>query len=365
MTFQCIFDALSQGAIVVTPTNRLQREILWLYTQQYPQSVLCKPSCFSYQGWLVHWYESHIFKYPHQPQPALIDEWQFQCLWKQFSQKILGRIPQQFELQQALTAVKNCALTLQPPIGSDFLYTPVASEFQSIWLAVEQYLTEQQLLAPHALAKFLTQLPFYQPVASNQVIWVCFDVLHPEQELLQQHLSQLGVRQSYFDINNHELCSTATQTLASLFTPPSHPVQVYQAFQDDDELNEILAWIKYQRQNERQRIGIVVPDLSQQKARLQRFFKQHLPQEQFSYSLGEPLTVYPIVKHALALLSIDPSKRITREQCRLLLHTPFISCPQQEQSERQLLFQKHKSFQEPEIPFQTFIKRCVIINPSS
>jgi probable DNA repair protein len=358
MTFDCIFDALSRGATVITPTNRLQREILWLYTQQHSHPILAKPSCFSYENWLVHWYQNHLFNHPHQSQASLIDAWQFECIWKHFCQQLLDKTPQQFELQQALTAVKNCALTLNPPIGTDFLYTPIASEFQSIWLAVEQYLSEQNLLAPHALAKCLTSLPFYQKIGTSHVIWVCFDVLHPEQQLLQQHLQQLGIRQSYFDINSQHLYSNAKDTLTCLYQPPLHPVYVHKAFQDDEELHEILAWIEHQRSNNSRRIGIVVPDLSQQKANLKRFFKQHLPKEHISFSLGDPLTAYPVVKHALALLDINPTKRLTREQCRILLHSPFIACPEQEQNQRQQLLQKHKTFQEPEIPFKSFIQRC-------
>jgi ATP-dependent helicase/nuclease subunit B len=358
MTFDCIFDALSQGATVITPTNRLQREILWLYTQRHHQAIFAKPSCFSYENWLAHWYQTHLFNHPYQTGPTLIDAWQFECIWKHFCQQLLGKTPQPFELQQALTAVKNCALTLQPPIGSDFLYTPIASEFQSVWLAVDQHLADQNLLPPHALANHLTNLPFYQTHAIGHVIWVCFDVLHPVQQRLQQHLQQLGVRQSYFDINSHQLFSSAEETKRCLFQPPSHPVYVHQAHQDDDELYQILAWIEHQRQQDKRRIGVVVPDLSQQKANLKRFFKQHLPNEQISYSLGEPLTTYPVIKHALALLEINPSKRLTREQCRILLHSPFISCPQHEQTKRHQLLQTDKIFQEPEVPFKTFIQHC-------
>jgi len=352
MSFSTLIQALQQGATVITPTNRLQREILWLLSQATSKRLIQKPLCFSYASWLKQWYQDYYFQHPKALHFTLIDDWQFKLLWKKTSLKLTGKIPKAYDLQQAMNAVKNCALAMSPPHGSDFLYTPTAEEFQQIWQQVSIDCHRKHLLPPHEIANVLMHIDYSKPAHDLHIIWACFDYLHPQQIQIQERLKSLGIKQSFFDLNRQDLHTEAHDTFQA---PKPHHTKLLIAQDSQQEFQGILQWIKEKRRMGAKRIGVVVPDLSQHIGKLRFLLQQHLPEENMFFSLGLPLIDFPIIRHALTLLELDPQQRLNRGQCRFLLRTPFIHCPKSESGLRNRIYHQNQVLQEPEVPFNWFI----------
>jgi hypothetical protein len=354
MPFASLIHALTEGATVITPTNRLQREILWLFSESQAKSVLTKPKCFAYETWVTNWYQDYFFQHPQDLEYTLIDNQQLSYLWKKFHQEITGRELKSFECQQALSALKNCELTLTVPEGSDFLYHPSAQIFQKIWEKLQVYLHQHQLIPPYRLASILKHIHY--PIYSNKIVWACFDMFHPQQLALIEHLEQLGIEQVYFDFNQQAFASSSSRALSQLQEPNRVIEQkLYLAEDDEDELQQIVLWIKQQQNLGKKRIGLIVPNLSQQLNKIQNRLRQHFKEKDLHFSLGQTLFDYPIIKHGLVILSIYPNIRLSREHCRLLLRSPFIHGYHEEKEARNQIALKHKLLQEPEIPFTHFI----------
>lgn len=342
MLFQPLLNALRHGEVVITPTNRLQRELLWHYASYYQQTTYIKPLCFSYESFLQHWFDEQLFQKPLSSPPICLSNWQFYLLWKKIAQKHTSRSLNHFEIKQAISAYKNCALAQSPPHGSDFLYTPIAEQFQKIVEDLEYTLEENQWIAPAKLANYLMHTNY--PFQHQKITWAFFDCFHPQQDALMAHLSNHGIEHHLFDFpHQHSLSS-------------SH--QIYVASDAEMEMQQLIQWIKIQQQHGCQRIGVVVPDLSRQANALKRLLKRHFNPTDLHFSLGESLWNFPIVKHALLLLKLNPDEALSKEQCKVLLLSPFISS----EGPRQNLLQ-HPIFQEPFIPFDIFLEKTKTLIP--
>lgn len=346
MPFQKLITALQAGATVITPTQRLQRELLRAYTDAQTQDVIVKPACFAYEAWLDFWYQELLFTRPHHHLPRRLSDWQWESLWTEAATAIWGRRLRRFEVRQTLLAIKNCALMNQTPQSSDFLYTPAAEQFQKLYQQVSLKLDILKAIAPHDTAKVLSCEPY--PWSTQTIIWACFDCLHPQQVLLQSHLESLGIAQEEFDIEPSPL-------------PKNY--QALAAQNDEQETQQLITWIQQQRERGSQRIGVVLPDLSQQQARLSRRLKQYFPNDILHFSLGRHLLEFPLVQHAISLLELSPDQRVTREQSRILCHSPFILGAKEEVQERRQFYQRHSLFQEPQVSISHFLNACQNATP--
>ncbi|NBX84885.1 MAG: hypothetical protein EBQ95_04655 [Gammaproteobacteria bacterium] len=341
MPFDKLIQALHAGATVITPTQRLQRELLRAYADAQTDAVLPRPHCFAYTSWLENWYNELLFQQPDDMPPLLLNDWQWECIWTETAISIWGRRLRRFEIQQTLQAVKNCALIEALPEGSDFIYVPAAEQFQKLHIAVHNVLRDKNLLAPHELAAYLNQKRY--PMQTTKVIWACFDCIHPQQASLQKKLKLQGIEQSHFDIDEPSSIGLRQALIAS---------------DDEQETEQLIAWIQQQQAQGAQRIGVVIPDLTQQQARLSRRLKQHFPSDILHFSLGRHLLAYPMIQHALCILKLSSEQRITREQSRVLFHSPFIKGYCEEHAPRTRFYQRHVLFQEPEVSLVELTKAC-------
>jgi ATP-dependent helicase/nuclease subunit B len=341
MPFDKLIQALQSGATVITPTQRLQRELLRAYAHSNTHDVLPRPQCYAYTSWLETWYTELFFQQPSSSPPLLLNDWQWECIWTEMAISIWGRRLRRFEVQQTLQAVKNCALVEANPEGSDFLYVPAAEQFQKLYFTAHTFLRDNDLLAPHELPAYLNQKPY--PLDTTKIIWACFDCIHPQQASLQKQLQSQGIKQDYFDIEAPRIPGRRQALIAS---------------DDEQETEQLIAWIQEQQAQGAQRIGVVIPDLTQQQARLSRRLKQHFPEHILHFSLGRHLLAFPMIQHALSLFKLSPQQRITREQSRVLFHSPFIQGFFEEGSARARFYQRHVIFQEPEVSLLQLKNAC-------
>lgn len=95
------------------------------------------------------------------------------------------------------------------------------------------------------------------------------------------------------------------------------------------------------------RIGIVVPDLNQQRDEIERVFSEVLhprnrlrpdldPMRCFNISLGRPLDEYPVIQTAFLILGIDPGD-LSVDHAGRVLRSPFLPRAAEEMTSRALL----------------------------
>ncbi len=115
-----------------------------------------------------------------------------------------------------------------------------------------------------------------------------------------------------------------------------------------------------------QRIGIIVPDLYQVRAQLMHTFDDVLHPDRsssiqsyrervFDISLGEPLSVYPLIRTALHILKLvqDP---VDLDTVSILLRSPFLQGAETEEGERgrlEILIRENKA---AEVPWQELLR---------
>ena len=316
---------LAEGYTIITPTQRLAREILYAFSLKN-NHVSIKPMCFSYESWLQKWYQVLQWQQTTVDYPCLLTSFQLERLWQFLSPAPLN----QHEGQLQLSTLRNCSLARQQPIGSDFLYTPQAETFSQQWQKLNYYLKHHDLLAPFQLADFLNTQDY--PLQTRGIIWAFFDCFHPEQQAIQAHLDKQGIAQDFFELLGQDL-------------QHKHHY-IFSADTMAEEHQQIIAWTKAQMQAGHQRIGIILPDLANHQDKLKLQFKSHFPEELIHFSLGKTLNYYPLVRHALSFLRLNPQLNIEKKHYTTLLLSPFIEGYQQEKLAR-IEVLKHPLLQEP------------------
>ncbi len=329
-----LFALLAEGVTVLTPNNRLSESILQQYFIHRQCKTVDKPACMPFNVAISKAYEQLHF-HSSLIHPTLLNSAQCQHLW----QKIIKSHPDitysDGLLQSVISAWERCQ---QWQIQSDeptFYYTIQTQQFQQWCQYVEMQLNQKQLIAECQLIPYLIQkssLLFLQPV-----VWVCFDDFNPQQKELQAHLAKNGLTQYIYDLTDRS-------------TIP----QVLKASDDKEEYQQLIAWLQVQLQHNRSRIGVVVPELQQKSQAIQRILSSHFNPALFNISLGQPLSQFPLVAHALSMLHLD-TQYLTPHQASLLLQSPYLSGAQEEFLARSEYLQEASLLEDHIIPLTVFI----------
>ena len=325
MLLEPLLARLTQGYTVITPTQRLAREILYAFSQKSDE-VAIKPLCFSYDTWLQKWYQTLQWQQTEAAYPCLISAFQLERLWQSLSSRPLN----QHECQLQLSTLRNCSLVRQQPIGSDFLYTPQAETFSQNWQKLSDYLKKHDLLSAFQVAQFLIQKPY--PLNTKGIIWAFFDCFHPEQHALQTYLEHLEIAQDFFEFAEKDLSTKTTFIFAA-----DHMA---------DEHLQIIAWTKAQIEAGQERIGIIVPDLANYQDMLKLQFKRHFPEELIHFSLGKTLDCFPLIRLALSFLKLNNNIALDQATIAGLLLSPYLKGYAQEKTCRMEIL-NHPLLQEP------------------
>jgi ATP-dependent helicase/nuclease subunit B len=110
------------------------------------------------------------------------------------------------------------------------------------------------------------------------------------------------------------------------------------------ELEAVAAWSRQKLESGAQRIGVVIPELGQRRKEVARVFHRvmhpagQLPGAEhvlrpFNLSLGAPLSDYPLVRSALAILELS-IEEISYDQASKLIRSPFVGGAQSEMAAR-------------------------------
>ena len=332
-TFLCLLDALSQGHTLITPNNRLARQILDQWFKKNNSVAQVRPACLPYAAYIEQCYQKYIHQEPFKVHPILVSSSQQQHLW----QKILfeqNLSPQAGLLDALNEAWRLCHLWGLDTHHSAFEKTPQTIQFQKLYQEFTAELSLRNAITAVELVPLLMKNLCWLP---KQLTWVCFDEFTPQQRLLQAQLDQCQVPQNYFDL--------------PLQNTTVHLVPVAD---EQTEYAALIQWLAVELKSLRpkDKIAIVIPDIRNARHHpLKTLLEQAFPDVKLNWSLGQPLTDYPLIAHALAVLKLS-KERLDAHQWQLLLTSPYLVSAGSELISRAELLQKSPWSTERFVPLE-------------
>ena len=321
-----ILSYLTSGATIITPNKRLANEVIAYYLQSSQQSILPKPNCVPYSVFLQTLFKLYGYTYSNLPCPILLSTNQVRYLWQQVITNNNQDSTSPGLIEEISEAWRLCQRWEIDIEQTEFYQTPQTKQFQS-WarqfnhaLNTINAITDEQIV-DFLINTSLTNLP-------TTLVWYCFDAFTPEQNKLQHYLQQTGTTHVFKDIDENKL----------------NQCYQYPAADEDEETAQLIVWIK-ETQKHKTHLSIVVPDLQQRLAATKRLFTQHFSPQEFTISLGEPLSEFPLVAHALIWLKLT-KKSWSNFEARLLLSSPYLVGSQSESNLRAQFLQDSNVLQE-------------------
>ena len=305
-----LLDLLAQGATVITPNNRLSAALLEYFFTYCNQKTIDKPVCLPYSTLIINTSQHLKFLTPEQSHPTLLNEAQCRHLWQTIIKSDTHITYSEGLLKAVMQAWEYSQLWQINPENQAFQYTLQTQTFQRWWQTFNKQLKKLDVITERQLISYLinTDHPlFFQPV-----IWACFDEFNPQQLRLQHYLNKEGLTQYRYDLKER-----------------SNIPKVLAAKDNKEEYQQLMAWLNLKIDKGEQRIGVVVPNLEQESRSLQRILQHHFNPALFNISLGQSLSAFPLVAHALSWLSLE-STTLNHHQASLLLQSPYIGSAKEE-----------------------------------
>lgn len=338
-----LFALLTEKATVITPNNRLSSTIIEQYFRDQSNKTVDKPTCLPYEVVLLKAYEQLNFTHPQLQAPTLLTSHQCQYLWRKLISTQANSTYSDGLLQAVMTAWEHCEQWQISPQDPTFCYTPQTRQFQRWWQLFHEYLQQNHLITECQLVPYLIQA--HSPLFSQSVVWTCFNDFTPQQQQLQQHLQDLGLAQYQYDL-----------------MPKNNESKVFSAQNENEEYQQLINWLHLNIDAGSQHIGVVVPDLQQKSSLVERILTHHFTASVINSSLGQSLSQYPLVAHALCWLNLNLCT-LTPHQAALLLQSPYLGSSQEEFTARSEYLQSSTLLEDQCISLTLFIKELKICAP--
>lgn len=320
-----IYNLLSQGAVVITPNNRLSGAVLKGYYAYCARKTVIKPNCLPFNAFLVKSYEQLKFQKPELQHPILFNSAQCQHLWRKLIKSHPTIIYTEGLLKAIIEAWEYCEQWQIASETSAFQYTQQTQQFQQWRRSFNKQLKEISAIHEHQLIPYWIDMN-YQGFAKI-IVWMCFDDFNPQQLTLQHYLNTQGVTQYCYDLRENQTTPT-----------------VFSAKDKKEEYQQLLAWLEKKIQLGKKKIGVVIPNLGQESRILQRVLLNHFEPDLFNISLGQPLSAFHLISHAYTWLSLD-NNLLNNHQANLLLQSPYLGKAKEEFIQRSQYLQESKLLQ--------------------
>ncbi|HTF95019.1 MAG TPA: PD-(D/E)XK nuclease family protein [Cellvibrio sp.] len=328
--------AINRGELIITANNRLRNHMQRAFGKQHNQQVWTSPRIYSLSQWIdLNWELLQRRGYAPAANPV-INNLQRQSLWEKIigESSIAAALLQAEPLAQAAdSALRNLELwqldeeavrKAEPILNSN-----TNSHCWLIWLgefrarlAAQGFITRENLIA------ILVDAFKQSLLTSEPVIHLSgFDDIPP----LHQDL----INRACLQLNTVRVENTHTNLFRT------------EASNTEQEILGAALWSKQKlEQNPEAMIGIIVPNLGQCRAQVERIFVNvfeplaHLPDRArytlpFNFSAGTPLGSTPIISATLDLLELQKSSWDLEAICKLLL-SPFFG-----DAENELVLRTH------------------------
>lgn len=334
---------LAQGAVIITPNNRLSNELIHRYFHANSNPLQEKPKCFSYQDFLRKLYQTHCHNTPKSPLPLLLTNNQCTHLWQKIIASSDNAPINQSLINEIQEAWNRCQRWSIDPSDPSFAYTAQTRQFQQWAHQYHTFLQKKHFITEDQLVDFFLSQP--NLTLPKTIVWHCFDDYTPQQQLFQHYLINQGCDIFFTDVKKEN-----SNTL------------LYEATDADDENTQLINWIKEQQSQGEKKIGVVIPDLHSQGSQLERLFKRHLTSIPFNISLGKALNQFPLIRHALSWLRLS-TQTLSNHEARLLLHSPYILSSATEMLTRAQYMQDSTAINEMTIQSSFFIAELEPYSP--
>lgn len=274
--------------------NYLQREYA-IYQQSLGKTVWTTPTILPLNTWL-----RQLWTQQHRP---LLSDFQERCLWKKISNQPWSSIPliQQAWNNLALWNIPLNALNDQHNDTTD-TFLQWAKKFQNV-CKKQDCQTSAEIPSLLITTKQLANLP-------KQCVLLGFDDLPPAVELL-------------FDSIKKD-CTIKRIDPSS----KSENIQRLTLENTEIEIQSMAHWAREHYQNNpHQKIGCIVPNLTQIRAPVFRIFTEALAP--FNISAAQALTEFPLIQIAINVLQLcqNDVKQIAWE---ILLQSPYLSATEED-----------------------------------
>lgn len=339
-----LLEEMLLGALVITPNNRLSKQLLDDYCIQYSQdqNAIPKPNCMPFTTFLQKRYQKIQHAYPEIKHPVLINNYQEICLWKEILAKKFDfqvNLALLKQIQNARKIYQNWQTKLS---NKEFVQTKQTENFNHWQKEFYQNLNKINAITMEDLINYFSKYPLND---NKTIIWACFDDYTPAQIFLQNTLKKQGNAISHYELT----VKTAT-------------TQKYTAKNKKDEYETMLLWAKSRLELGDKKIALIVPNLTEDGKLLTRLAKQKLLENQFNISLGQSLNEFPQIAHALQFICLNDTS-INNQEARLLLSSPYITNSANEFLNRAEFMQKNKLLTQNTIMLTDFISACQKYSP--
>ncbi|MBS0336531.1 MAG: PD-(D/E)XK nuclease family protein [Proteobacteria bacterium] len=353
LTKSALFDRLAAGhaarVSVVTPNLRLAQEL----SREFDRYQLARglalwdaPDIVSFAAFVTRAYEDALYSDLAAGLPVVLTAAQEQALWEGIvgrTEEATGRL---LALPQAAAAARDAWKTAHEWRLLGALKEARRNEDAEAFAAwAERYerLTRrdghtESARLPDVVAGLLAQACIRKPAL---LVRFGFDIVTMQQDAFFAALEAQG-------------CAIAT------CAPQGRGGSAVRVRCADtrDEIRQAARWARQRLEAGPQvRIGIVVPDLAQQRNALRRTFTQVMGPghvQPFNISLGEPLASHPLVDAAFLTLELA-GRAVAFERASGFMRSPFIGAAEAEMAQRARLDAAVRRRAEPELTLERLV----------
>ena len=342
---------ISEGATVLTPTQRLSRHLRYQYAaDQIAQKKKAwqTPDCLPWTAWCKRKFESLSFR--TKDNVILLNKLQQQWLW----QEIINHSKYKNQLLQTTATAKQAAQAYQlskewcvPVFPKDTYLSEDAYAFKNWADLYEKQKQDSDWLDEASLPDYITSHIHELEPSTNKIVFYDFDQLTTQQLKLKQALIDAGFQVEEIENSNVN--------------------KVVEVSKQVDQQSEILAaacWAKQHLEKDANAtIGIISPNLSASREKVEQGFASVLTPQKwlassedihkpYSISLGKPLSSYPLIHTAINLLALG-KRKVSMNTLSALLHSPFIKGATAESAARAKFDAALRRIGEQQLSFKT------------
>ena len=214
---------------------------------------------------------------------------------------------------------------------------------QTQWFAkladqFEAHLKQENLMVESQLIEYVCK--YAKALPHKQLIFVCFDQLTPQQQFLFDCLVKQDIQIEQRDIDHKPAANIGKAVLTDI----------------DQETQTWVDWLVTQLQSGKQSIAVILPNLQECAADVQRLMRYHFKPDQFNISMGQSLLDYPMISQALVLLKPSGTS-YSDHDIRIFLTSPFIKGGQFEWLNRASLLESNRQLKQTSVPTTVWLSQ--------
>lgn len=333
-----IIRRLGRDATILTGNQRLTRVLRHRYDQSMIEAgseVWSGADILPWHAWLQRLWQEAMVVNNIASDLFLLDAFQERQVWQQILQTMGQSLPWQTD-ELTVTHIMVAAQDLRAwKISLDaatFAHNEDSRFFWKVLMAFERSCEKNGWVTAARLPDLLlSALQAGEMALPGELALIGFDELTPQQVGLLQGLAQMGCVPEWLQ-----------------FLPEQGHIGKLACIDSRDELQLAAQWIRQRlEENPDAQIGLVVPELSAQRALVCRMLDDmlcpaalqpgdHELPRLYNLSLGLPLIQYPLIHAAFELLALHVSVAVITHVSHLL-RSPFLAGWEEESSARALL----------------------------